>query len=250
MTTNIFSSLDPDSIGQAIKKDNDIRQALFTSLEVNKDYFVTTVEMYGPRNVLKKSGAEVIANHLGIKVSMSELETLQVAQGGIIYTAKAFAKIDNEIVAEGISSRSSLIDNGDVNTTAKMMYKSAFIDVVLRATGMTRHFTQDIPESSDATGLEQAIKTNDHEFNDLLDRVKDSLGIRLPFVLAQRKASKPEDLSYSELLEIAEDEFIDCSVDTIKQHTEEEEDLNKHNEELPITLNFSNSRTATAGLTL
>lgn len=262
MIKNIFSGVDPESIAQAINKDNEVREALFNSLEKDKDYFVTTEEMFGSRNVLKKSGAEVIANQLGIKVSMGEIETLKVAQGGIVFTAKAYAKLAGEVVAEGISSRSSITDTGDLNTTVKMMYKSAYIDVILRATGMTRHFTQDIPESQVLSRLERVIKANDPAEQKCLDllveSVKESLGVRLPFVLAQRSAVKLEDLSYSELVEIASDEFIEvagqssarCDDKAECNEQDHQSDDQRHDHTAAPLLIVSTTRTAVGGLTL
>lgn len=256
---NILDSFDKDQVVKRISGANEIRDAIFESLKEGVDYFVSQKESFGPRNVLKKSGAETIASALNIEVSMGDIETLKVnheGQGAIIFTVKAYAKNSGDVIAEGVSSRSSHLDSGDVNSTTKIMYKSAYIDVILRATGMTRHFTQDLIESPVTNYFQNVKASNDGDTSEedkvLIEKIKVSLGIRTSLILAQRNVKCFEELSHSALVQIAEDEFIGDV-----QETEEVEEVlagvsNKEPEksEPSILIDMSNSRTPLVGLSL
>lgn len=108
-----------------------------------KDYHV----IQGKKS-LAKGGAEKIAsifqwNATFLKDSES-LEMLGTAEGLVAF--KCTLSKGNKFVGEGRGAASVAKNSGDPNKTLKMAQKSAFIDAVLRASGLSDFFTQDLED--------------------------------------------------------------------------------------------------------
>lgn len=119
-----------------------------------KDYHV----IQGKKS-LAKGGAEKIASIFGWTASF-EKDSVVV---------EAFAKIEGLIafvchlektgirIGEGRGAATLAKNSGDPNKTIKMAQKSAFIDAVLRASGLSDFFTQDLEDHPEH--LTQPLKT-------------------------------------------------------------------------------------------
>jgi len=100
---------------------------------------------------LWKPGAEKIAGMLNLTASFPNLTRYEdmAIEGKDIDTVILRCEIRNgsgHTIAEGIGSRSVKAEKGDLNKTLKMAAKSAFIDGILRAGGLSEIFTLDIED--------------------------------------------------------------------------------------------------------
>lgn len=105
---------------------------------------------------LWKPGAEKIAGMLNLTASFPNLTRYEdmAIEGKDIDTVILRCEILNgsgHTIAEGIGSRSVKAEKGDLNKTLKMAAKSAFIDGILRAGGLSEIFTLDIEDMPNAT---------------------------------------------------------------------------------------------------
>lgn len=97
--------------------------------------------------VLAKGGAEKVASALGWTAEfVKDTETFEML-GSPMGTLCYICKLQNgKFVGEGRGARSVKQDGGDINKTIKMAQKSAFIDAILRASGLSDLFTQDLEQ--------------------------------------------------------------------------------------------------------
>ena len=100
---------------------------------------------------LWKPGAEKIAGMLNLTASFPNLTRYEdmAIEGKDIDTVILRCEIRNgsgHTIAEGIGSRSVKAEKGDLNKTLKMAAKSAFIDGILRAGGLSEIFTLDVED--------------------------------------------------------------------------------------------------------
>lgn len=120
---------------------------------------------------LAKGGAEKIASIFQLVATFQKDEDAMEAfsslkEAGIICFVCTLTK-NNIMVGEGRGAAALAKNNGDPNKTLKMAQKSAFIDAVLRASGLSDFFTQDLedmqqehiskPTSSNATYSKPSI---------------------------------------------------------------------------------------------
>lgn len=104
---------------------------------------------------LWKPGAEKIAGMLNLTASFPNLTRYEdmAIEGKEIDLVILRCEIHNgsgSVIAEGIGSRSVKAEKGDVNKTLKMAAKSAFIDGILRAGGLSEIFTLDMEDMPNA----------------------------------------------------------------------------------------------------
>lgn len=137
---------------QVIKSDADIdgfielRQKFIAKVNAicieGKDYHVIQ-----GRKSLAKGGAEKIASifHWTAKFEKDteSLEMLGDIKGLVAFKCTLH---NGQFVGEGRGSALLSKNNGDANKTLKMAQKSAFIDAVLRASGLSDFFTQDLED--------------------------------------------------------------------------------------------------------
>lgn len=143
--------------------------AIVSSLDKDKHYFVTHQPSGELRKVLKKPGAELIANAMGLVGDISEAQILQGTPGNPSTTSVVVrCKLINaqgNMVASGIGAYAT--SSYGMNTAAKMAAKSAFIDAVIRGTGISDSFTQDVNDSDELTASEQVqssqLESNNYE---------------------------------------------------------------------------------------
>ncbi len=124
----------------------EVRKAFITKVNAicveGKDYHV----IKGKKS-LAKGGAEKIASifHWTAKFEKDteSLEMLGVAKGLVVLKCTL---MNGQFVGEGRGSASLVANSNDANKTLKMAQKSAFIDAVLRASGLSDFFTQDLED--------------------------------------------------------------------------------------------------------
>lgn len=118
-------------------------QQVMPILQENIDYFVIK-----GRKSLGKSGAEKMANIFGYQASFTRdhqsVEMLGNIKGLVAYvcTLTHYGKV----VGEGRGSDTLERNNNDANKTLKLAEKRAYVDSVIRATGLSDIFTQDIED--------------------------------------------------------------------------------------------------------
>lgn len=101
------------------------------------------------QKILKKGGAEIIAELLDLDIQLSEPSYKNVYKDEdmaglhVVVTAKAVK--DGKELAQGAGARSVSYDGYTLNTSIKMAQKSAFIDVVIRAARLSSIFMQEPP---------------------------------------------------------------------------------------------------------
>lgn len=129
-------------------------QKVSSKMVEGKDYHV----IQGKKS-LAKGGAEKIASIFNWRAEfIKDTETLDMlngsAKGTLAYLCK-LTTLEGSFVGEGRGARSLTQDNGDPNKAIKMTQKSAYIDAVIRASGLSDIFTQDLedmPASSISNG--------------------------------------------------------------------------------------------------
>lgn len=137
---------------QLVKSDADIdsfitkRQEFITKVNAicvaGKDYHI----IQGKKS-LAKGGAEKIASifHWTAKFDKDNesLEMLGAKEGLVAFKCTLQ---NGQFVGEGRGAAVLARNNGDPNKTLKMAQKSAFIDAVLRASGLSDFYTQDLED--------------------------------------------------------------------------------------------------------
>lgn len=147
--------IDPAQFRAGLERRKENRTALMgwvrDALVDGTDY--GTIKMGGrtTKASLWKPGAEKIAGMLNLTASFPNLTRYEdmAIEGKEIDLIILRCEIHNgsgSIIAEGIGSRSVKAEKGDVNKTLKMAAKSAFIDGILRAGGLSEIFTLDMED--------------------------------------------------------------------------------------------------------
>lgn len=107
-----------------------------------KDY-----HMIQGKKSLAKGGAEKIASIFKWTAKFDkDTEALEMLGNITGLVAFKCTLMNGQFVGEGRGAASLAKNNGDPNKTLKMAQKSAFIDAVLRASGLSDFFTQDLED--------------------------------------------------------------------------------------------------------
>lgn len=100
--------------------------------------------------VLSKGGAEMVASAFGWTAEFIKdtdtWEMLGSKSGVVCYICNLK---NGQFVGQGRGVRQISQDNGDLNKTVKMAQKSAHIDAILRSSGLSDLFTQDLEQEED-----------------------------------------------------------------------------------------------------
>lgn len=125
-----------------------------------KDYHV----IQGKKS-LAKGGAEKIASIFGWQAEFIKDEAVLEAfkTDGLIAFVCNLSKMGNS-VGQGRGAATLVKNNQDPNKTIKMAQKSAFIDAVLRASGLSDFFTQDLEDMPANTVQPTKMQTPDAEY--------------------------------------------------------------------------------------
>lgn len=109
-----------------------------------KDYHI----IKDKKKSLAKGGAEKIASIFQWNaIFEKDTESLEMlgAQPGLV-AFKCTIRKGTKFVGEGRGAATTKGNSGDANKTLKMAQKSAFIDAILRASGLSDFFTQDLED--------------------------------------------------------------------------------------------------------
>ena len=108
-----------------------------------KDYHIIQT-----RKSMAKGGAEKIAAIFGWQAMFlpddDTIKMLGTEKGVVAYICKL--QKGSQFIGEGRGARSLIQDKGDVNKAIKMASKSAFVDAVLRSSGLSDFYTQDLED--------------------------------------------------------------------------------------------------------
>jgi len=217
---SIYTSITAANVEADLKKQDEIQRTIVKSLEDGSDYFISTeFDAASPIKVLKKGGAERVANILGITVEFSDLKTEALFNKagetiGHIFHVNSFAKYNEQVIAQGVSARSTITDLGDTNTTAKMLFKSAFIDVVMRGAGLSRFFTQD---HKDVETVMPGEGIQEMALPEQVAALKEHLGHRVSLVASQLNVAALEDLTLIQANQLLSDHEIEILSQQEKQ---------------------------------
>ena len=151
--TEIVEQKSTDIVAQSkevIKTDAEIdsyiatRQAFIQKVNAicveGKDFYI----IQGKKS-LAKGGAEKIASIFKWTAKFDkDTESLEMLGGAPGLVAFKCTLMNGQFVGEGRGAAMLARNNGDPNKTLKMAEKSAFIDAVLRSSGLSDFFTQDL----------------------------------------------------------------------------------------------------------
>jgi hypothetical protein len=158
-----------NSIAQRIKDLHSEAQDIVASLTESVHYFVTDSGV----RVLKKGGAEIISRAMGYKIHFSQPCVAEAIPGDPESAhAVAVCSIETEsgvFVSEGAGAYPLKHCDFNLNTAAKMAAKSAHIDAVIRAAGLSALVSQDVdtkdvPDPSAISGMGQQIISSSKTF--------------------------------------------------------------------------------------
>jgi hypothetical protein len=157
-----------------------------------KDYHVIQ-----NKKSLGKGGAEKIASIFGWSATFlmdSEAITMLGEETKGLVAFKCTLNKGKKFVGEGRGVALLAKNAGDPNKTVKMAQKSAYIDAVIRASGMSDFFTQDLEDMPISEVSTTTVKNEKREFvksNVVREESKKSLAtekqVGLIFVLAKQK---------------------------------------------------------------
>lgn len=117
---------------------------------------------------LAKGGAEKIASIFNWVATFNKdedaLSMLGDNPGLVAFTCTLKVKGEDTFVGEGRGAASLKGNAGDPNKTLKMAQKSAFIDGVLRASGLSDFFTQDLEDMKEDQIQEKTYPTKEYDY--------------------------------------------------------------------------------------
>lgn len=162
------------------------------SLLEKRDYFIQKIlpkliegqDFYTikGRRSLAKGGAEKLAVIYGLAATFSRdeetLKSFDNVEGLVAYVVTLTRIGTGEIVGQGRGAATYKACNNDANKTIKMAQKSAFIDGVIRSTGISDIFSQDIenmPQESVSVPAPQKhiVKSSSNSFPKNTDAAED-----------------------------------------------------------------------------
>lgn len=158
----------PDSITQfkagvdslLSKRDYFIKKIL-PKLAENRDYYVIK-----GRKSLGKAGAEKLATIYSLVATFARdnetIESFRSIEGLVAFVCTLTHS--GEITGQGRGAAVLESNGNDANKTIKMAQKSAFIDAVIRSTGLSDIFTSDLEDMPLASIQEEATKDSGNFF--------------------------------------------------------------------------------------
>lgn len=126
------------------KRDYFIAQ-VFPKLVLNQDYFIIK-----DKKSLAKGGAEKLASIYLFRAEFFKDDEMLAMIGetkGLI-ALKCLLYKNGEVVGEGRGADTVARNQGDPNKAIKMAQKRAYVDAVIRTTGLSDIFTQDLEDES------------------------------------------------------------------------------------------------------
>ncbi|MCX6752432.1 MAG: hypothetical protein NTZ87_02935 [Candidatus Nomurabacteria bacterium] len=172
-------------------------ESILPTLVEGQDYFIAD----SGRKVLSKGGAERLAEIYSITaLFIADKESLAFfsnASDTVAYCC--ILKRNGSIVGEGRGSASLKDHDDSVNSTIKVAQKSAFVDGILRVTGMSFLFSQDFlsedsKEEPDLEGRDSVASFNHDDLPKLMTEKQEALLRTLVAEKIHNSASREEYL--------------------------------------------------------
>ncbi len=133
-------------------------------LKENQDYYIIK-----GRKSLAKGGAEKLSSIYGLIATFERdgnaIEMLNGVKGLVAYVCTL--KRDNDVVGQGRGADTLDRNGNDPNKTIKMAQKRAYVDAVIRTTGLSDIFTQDLEDMN--SGDMEAEDYGDNLFVQCID---------------------------------------------------------------------------------
>lgn len=138
-----------NQIDSWIEMRKDFTQKVVSIMVEGKDYH--KIKFGGKEvQVLAKGGAEKVASALGWKAEfIKDSETYEMLGNPVGVLCYICNLKNGEFIGQGRGARSIKQDSGDINKAIKMAQKSAFIDAILRGSGLSDLFTQDLEQNEE-----------------------------------------------------------------------------------------------------
>jgi hypothetical protein len=173
-------------------------ELIFPTLVPEQDYWVTD----DGRKVLSKGGAERLAEIYSITaLFIADKESLAFfgnSSGTIAY--RCILRREGRIIGEGRGSASTKDHDESINSTIKVAQKSAFVDGILRVTGMSFLFSQDfLPEDKKEVDLEGRDRVASYNHEDLPKYATEKQKTFLAQLINEKCSSSSKDEYLSQL---------------------------------------------------
>lgn len=160
-----------DGVDNLLAKRSYFINQVLPSFKENQDYY----EIKGKKS-LAKGGAEKLASIYNLSATFKIDDETMAAfslKDMIAYVCTLYR--GEQIIGQGRGCSTLSKNQGDANKTVKMAQKSAFIDSVIRSTGLSDIFTQDIENFS-----YEDIHSSPFEASDYLKSQDDPFGDEKP----------------------------------------------------------------------
>jgi len=132
------------SVDDLLSKRSYFISRVLPRLKEGQDYYVIK-----GRKSLAKGGAEKLASIYNFTAEFKQdaetTQMLKMVLGLVAFTCNLIGR-GGQLVGQGRGSSTLAKNQGDANKTIKIAQKSAFIDAVIRSTGLSDLFTQDIED--------------------------------------------------------------------------------------------------------
>lgn len=205
-------------VDELLEKRNYFKSRVEPMLIEGTDYYIIK-----GRKSLGKAGAEKLASIYGLTAAFKKdaetLESFRVVDGLVAYVCSLYH--DGKIVGEGRGAAMLKNNGNDVNKTIKMSQKSAYLDSIIRTTGLSDIFTQDLENMPPENIQPTAVKTNidDWDNPDIpYERVeaKEEIGAETePVPITERQKEYLTDLAMQNLDDGKEKEEYLASIDSM-----------------------------------
>lgn len=133
------------SVDNLLSKRSYFISQVLPKLKEGQDFYIIK-----GRKSLAKGGAEKLASIYNFiaefKQDMETTEMLKSVPGLVAFVCNLTSKNGGQLVGQGRGASTLIKNQGDANKTIKIAQKSSFIDSVIRSTGLSDLFTQDIEE--------------------------------------------------------------------------------------------------------
>lgn len=137
----------PPGIEPKFNENGDMIQSVKNKQSGQWEKKVVPKESWAAKPSLYKAGADFICDLLVVRdeyeADMAGWEQLGKKAGLFVYACRLFSRANGELIGEGRGVRAVGQKGGDENNAIKMAKKSAKVDAVLNAFGLSDLFTQD-----------------------------------------------------------------------------------------------------------
>lgn len=183
-----MSQITAEKIKESIKSVREKNKALISLLEEGSGYMTLIHPETGrKRKILLKGGAELLAQVMGWKLHVSETAPVINEKFKTVDYVQFECQVIEEaggVVTTGMGAASLPFFGYNLNTAKKMARKSALIDAMLTATGLSHEFSQD--------GLEDEVVVTDTESSSSGAMGRDMVEAKIKSLAPQKGVSEAD----------------------------------------------------------